>query len=301
MRIDLTGKVAVVTGAGGGLGREHALALARRGARVVVNDLGGSVGGEGQSSQAALLVVQEIEDAGGEAIANTASVTDVEQVNQMVEAAVAKWGRVDILVCNAGILRDKTFAKMELDDFRSVLEVHVMGAVNCAKAVWPHMREQGHGRIIFTTSCSGLYGGFGQSNYSTAKMALVGLMNTLALEGANYGIKVNCLSPVAGTRMVEGVVPTELLDAMPPALVSPAIIALAADGAPSKTVLCAGAGSFEVAHITLTQGIHLEKGEDVAETILARMDEISNAHDQMVPEAGSAQVDHEVAKANRAS
>ncbi len=202
MAIDLTGRIAIVTGAGGGLGRQHALALARRGAKVVVNDLGAAIDGRGGSSTAAESVVEEIEAMGGEAVANGASVTDFHQVEAMVADATQRWGRVDILVANAGILRDKSFAKMELEDFRAVFDVHVMGAVHCAKAVWAGMRERNYGRIVFTTSSSGLYGNFGQSNYGAAKMALVGLMNTLALEGIRNNIKVNCLAPTAGTRML---------------------------------------------------------------------------------------------------
>src|SRR6478736_7475096 len=204
-RIDLSGKVAIVTGAGGGLGREHALLLAKRGARVVVNDLGGDVAGVGRSSAAAESVAQEIRAAGGEAIANGASVTNFDEVTAMVAQAVDTWGTVDILVNNAGILRDKTFAKMALEDFRLVVDVHLMGAANCTKAVWDLMRERGYGRIVFTTSSSGLYGNFGQSNYGAAKMALVGLMQTLSIEGDKYGIRVNCLAPTAATQMTEGI------------------------------------------------------------------------------------------------
>lgn len=297
MSIDLSGKVAIVTGAGGGLGREHALALAKRGARVVVNDLGGSVDGTGGSISAAQSVVDEIIAAGGEAIANGASVTEFDQVEAMVAEVTAKWGGVDILVANAGILRDKSFAKMELDDFRAVLEVHVMGSVNCVKAVWQGMRDRNYGRIILTTSSTGLYGNFGQSNYGTAKLAIVGLMNTLALEGAKYDIKVNALAPAAATRMVDGLMPEDQLRALDPALVSPAIVALAAEDAPTKTIICAGAGSFEVAQITLSQGLHLGSGDDVADKILSNLDKISDAKDQMVPENGFKQSKHELENA----
>jgi len=292
--IDLTDKVAIVTGAGRGLGREHALALAARGARVVVNDIGGSVDGAGASEDAAQAVVREIEQAGGEAMANTASVTDYDQVEAMVNEATQRWGSVDILVANAGILRDKTFAKMDLADFRAVLDVHVMGTVHCAKAVWEGMRARNYGRLIFTTSCSGLYGGFGQSNYGAAKMAIVGLMNTLALEGAKYGIRVNCLAPSAGTRMLEGLMPEAMLEALSPKLVSPAVVALASADAPTKTVLCAGAGSFEAAQITLTRGAYLGDGDRVAEAILERMDALTDADGQIVPKDNSAQATHEL-------
>jgi NAD(P)-dependent dehydrogenase (short-subunit alcohol dehydrogenase family) len=295
--IDLKDKVAIVTGAGGGLGRQHALALARKGARIVVNDLGAAVDGNGGSLTAAESVVNEIRETGGEAIANSASVTDFEQAQAMVAEATERWGGVDILVANAGILRDVTFAKMELEDFRAVLDVHVLGSVHCAKAVWAGMRERGYGRIVFTTSSSGLYGNFGQSNYGAAKMALVGLMNTLALEGAKYNIKVNCLAPTAGTRMLEGLMPEDQLAALDPALVSPAVIALAADDAPTKTVLCAGAGSFAVAHITLTKGLHFGSGEDVGDKILAHFDELTDASGQLIPESGQVQGTQELAKA----
>ena len=211
-RIDLTGRVAIVTGAGGGLGRQHALLLASRGAKVVVNDLG----------DAAQSVAAELVAAGGEARALQCSVTDADAVQAMVDAVLADWGRIDILVNNAGILRDKSFAKMALDDFRLVVDVHLMGAANCTKAVWDAMRAQGYGRIVMTTSSSGLYGNFGQANYGAAKMALVGLMQTLALEGAKHGIKVNCLAPTAYTRMMEGILPQDQLDVLDPALVSPA-------------------------------------------------------------------------------
>jgi NAD(P)-dependent dehydrogenase (short-subunit alcohol dehydrogenase family) len=296
-RIDLTGKVAIVTGAGGGLGRAHALLLASRGARVVVNDLGGDVSGVGRSSAAAERVAQEIRAAGGEAIADGASVTDVEAVNAMVARAVDSWGRIDILVNNAGILRDKTFAKMALDDFRLVVEVHLMGAVNCTKAVWDGMRERGYGRIVFTTSSSGLYGNFGQSNYGAAKMALVGLMQTLALEGAKANIRVNCLAPSAGTRMLDGLMPEDQLAALAPEAVSPAVLALVAEDAPTRTILCAGAGSFEQAHVTLTRGTYLGTGDDVAERLLASLDEVGALDGMIVPDPGSIQPRLELTRA----
>src|SRR5574337_355571 len=222
-QINLQGRVAIVTGAGGGLGREHALALARRGARVLVNDLGGSVHGDGASTSAAQAVVDEIRAAGGEAVANGASVTDFAAVQAMVQQAVDTWGRVDVLVNNAGILRDKTFAKMDLADFRLVVDVHLMGAVHCTKAVWPVMQARKYGRIVMTTSSTGLYGNFGQSNYGAAKMALVGLMQTLALEGAKHDIRVNCLAPTAATRMTQGLLPQSVLDALGPEAVVPAM------------------------------------------------------------------------------
>ncbi|OXI33550.1 SDR family NAD(P)-dependent oxidoreductase [Burkholderia aenigmatica] len=297
MKIDLTNRVAIVTGAGAGLGREHALLLARLGAKVVVNDLGSDVNGRGGSATTAQRVVDEIVAAGGEAIANSASVTDSEQVQQMVDQAISRWGHVDILVNNAGILRDKSFSKMTLDDFRAVIEVHLMGSVNCTKAVWDVMREQQYGRIVMTTSSSGLYGNFGQSNYGAAKMALVGLMQTLAIEGERYNIRVNCLAPTAGTRMLEGLMSTEVLDALSPASVSPAVAVLAGEEAPNRTVLCAGAGSFEAAHITLTPGIHLGIGDQVPHQLAQRLDEVTNRTGETVPTSGVAQGDLELKKA----
>ncbi len=295
--IDFKGRVAIVTGAGGGLGRQHALALAARGAKVVVNDLGGARDGSGGSVSAAQAVVDEIKAAGGEAIANGASVTDFEAVQAMVKQAVDAWGRVDILVNNAGILRDKSFAKMELDDFRLVVDVHLMGAVNCTKAVWALMNEQKYGRIVMTTSSSGLYGNFGQSNYGAAKLALVGLMQTLSIEGAKNDIRVNCLAPTAATRMTEGLMPQEVLDALKPEAVVPAMLVLAAQDAPNRTILCAGAGTFEAAHITMTQGAWVGIGPDAPEQLAARLAEVTSREGEVVPQSGAAQGTNEVGKA----
>jgi len=297
MPVNLSGRVAIVTGAGGGLGREHALLLARLGARVVVNDLGSTVSGSGASSSAAQQVADEIVAAGGEAIANGASVTDFGQVQQMVADTLARWSKVDILVNNAGILRDKTFAKMDLADFRLVLDVHLMGAVHCTKAVWEPMRARNYGRIVMTTSSSGLYGNFGQSNYGAAKMALVGLMQTLALEGARHDIRVNCIAPTAATRMLEGVLPPDTLKALDPAAVSPAVAALAAEDAPNRTILCAGGGSFEAAHVTLTRGIHLGRGDAVSHLVGNRLAEITDRTGEIVPANGFKQGEVELAKA----
>lgn len=297
MTVNLTNRVAIVTGAGAGLGREHALLLARLGAKVVVNDLGSDVHGHGGSNSPAQKVVDEIIAAGGEAIASSASVTDVEQVQVMIDDTMARWGRIDILVNNAGFLRDKTFAKMSLEDFRSVIDVHLMGAVNCTKAVWDIMRDQKYGRIVMTTSSSGLYGNFGQSNYGAAKMALVGLMQTLGLEGEKYNIRVNCIAPTAATRMLEGLLPEASLKALEPRAVSPAIAVLVAEDAPTKMILCAGAGSFEVAHISITQGIYLGVGENTTHILSARLDEISDRTNDIVPTQGSAQGDLELHKA----
>ena len=297
MSIDFHGRVAIVTGAGGGLGKQHALALAKRGAKVLVNDLGGNVRGEGGSVSAAQAVVDEIVKAGGEAIANGASVTDFEAVKGMVQQAMDTWGRVDILVNNAGILRDKSFSKMEVDEFRLVMEVHVMGAFHCTKAVWPLMQAQKYGRVIMTTSSSGLYGNFGQANYGAAKMALAGMMQTLSIEGEKYNIRVNSLAPTAATRMTEGLMPEAVLKALEPQAVVPAMLVMASEEAPNRTIICAGAGSFEVANITLTQGVYLGMAEDTAEQLLAAMPQVTDRHKELVPESGSGQGSLEVGKA----
>jgi len=297
MAIDFKGRVAIVTGAGGGLGRQHALALAARGAKVLVNDLGSGVHGEGGSVSPAQAVADEIRAAGGEALANGASVTDLAAVQAMVQQAIDAWGRVDILVNNAGILRDKSFAKMDMVDFRLVVEVHLMGAANCCKAVWPHMVVQEYGRIVMTTSSTGLYGNFGQANYGAAKLAQVGLMQTLAIEGARHHIHVNALAPTAATRMTEGVMPEEVLAALKPEAVVPAMLVLAHESAPTRTILCAGAGTFEAAHITLTQGIHLGLGADVPEQLAARLAEVTDRAGDQIPQSGAAQGTNEVGKA----
>lgn len=297
MNLDFKGRVAIVTGAGGGLGRQHALALAARGAKVVVNDLGGARDGSGGSLSAAESVVAEIRAAGGEAMANGASVTDFEAVQAMVQQAIDAWGRVDILVNNAGILRDKSFAKMEIADFRTVVDVHLMGAVHCCKAVWPHMTEQKYGRILMTTSSSGLYGNFGQSNYGAAKLALVGLMQTLALEGAKNNIHVNSLAPTAATRMTEGLMPPQVLEALKPEAVVPAMLVLVSEDAPTRTTLCAGAGSVEAAHITLTQGAWIGLDAQAPETLAANLRQVLARAGDMVPESGAAQGSQEVTRA----
>ncbi|HRO87561.1 MAG TPA: SDR family NAD(P)-dependent oxidoreductase [Chiayiivirga sp.] len=282
-------RVAIVTGAGGGLGRQHALYLAGKGARVVVNDL---------APEAAESVAAEIRAAGGEAIAIAGSVTDETGVAAMVARAVDAWGRIDILVNNAGILRDKSFAKMSLHEFRQVVDVHVMGAVICCKAVWETMRAQKYGRIVMTTSSSGLYGNFGQANYGAAKMALVGLTQTLAIEGAKYGIRVNCLAPTASTGMTAGVLPDESLRALDPALVSPALLPLLVEDAPTRAIVCAGAGHFARAYVTLTEGRHLGAGGDAGERLIAEWEAVSDPIGQIVPEYGFTQAEREVASAN---
>ena len=296
-KIDFTGRVAIVTGAGGGLGRLHALGLAARGAKVVVNDLGGAVDGSGGSATAAQKVVDEIKAAGGEAIANGASVTDFAAVQAMVQQAIDAWGRVDILVNNAGILRDKSFAKMELDDFRLVVDVHLMGAANCTKAVWAHMVAQKYGRILMTTSSTGLYGNFGQANYGAAKMALVGLMQTLSIEGAKNDIRVNCLAPTAATRMTEGLLPPEVMEAIRPETVVPAMLVAVSEQAPTRTIFCAGAGTYEAAHITLTQGVHLGLTPDTPERLLAALAQVTDGQGETVPMSGAEQGTNEVQKA----
>ena len=299
MSMSFEGRVAIVTGAGGGLGREHALALAKRGAKVVINDLGGARDGSGSSATAAEAVVAEIEALGGEAIASAASVTDYAAVQAMVQAAMDKWGRIDILVNNAGVLRDKTFAKMEIADFQFVMDVHLMGAVNCTKAVWEIMRTQNYGRIVMTTSSSGLYGNFGQSNYGAAKMALVGFMQTLSIEGAKNDIRVNSLAPTAHTRMTEDLGAALPLEALGPELVSPGLLYLVSDNAPTRCILAAGAGGFERAYVTITQGIRVT-GEDAPEQIEARFAEISDRTGEIIPEMGAAQGMIELTKAQKA-
>ena len=288
----LHNRIAIVTGAGRGLGRSHALELARHGARVLVNDMGAD-----QPDSDAQAVVQAITAAGGEAIAHGADVTDPGQVQAMVEQAIAQWGRVDILVNNAGILRDKSFAKMTLEDFRLVLDVHLMGSVHCTHAVWNRMRDQNYGRIVMTTSSSGLYGNFGQANYGAAKMALVGLMQTLAIEGERHGVRVNCLAPTAATAMTEGLLEQQTLQMLSPASVSPALVALVAENAPNRTILMAGAGSVEQANITMTHGIYLDENERSANVLLNRLDAISDRQNETVPATGFDQLRHEVAKA----
>jgi NAD(P)-dependent dehydrogenase (short-subunit alcohol dehydrogenase family) len=299
MTIRLDGRVAIVTGAGGGLGRAHALLLARRGAKVVVNDPGGARDGSG-SGDAASRVVEEIEAAGGEAIADRASVTDSAAVERMVAAAVERWGRVDILVNNAGVLRDKTFAKMTLEDFRFVLDVHLMGAVHCTKAVWEPMREQRWGRVVFTSSSTGLWGNFGQSNYGTAKMALVGLMQTLGLEGEKYGIRVNCLAPSAATRMTADVLPAEELALLAPENVSNGLLHLVSEAAPNRAILCAGAGSFERAYVTITEGAFIGGGEAAPERVAGSFDRISERTGDRVLDQGMQQPAYEVSRAKDA-
>ncbi|RDE07008.1 SDR family NAD(P)-dependent oxidoreductase [Sphingomonas aracearum] len=288
MSIRFDNRVAIVTGAGGGLGRAYALELARRGAKVVVNDLGGSRDGTGHSD-AALKVVEEIEAAGGEAMSNGGSVTEYEQMVEMVARAKEKWGGVHILINNAGVLRDKTFVKMEPADFKFVIDVHLNGSANCAKAVWEIMREQAYGRILMTASSSGLYGNFGQANYGAAKLGLAGLTKTLYLEGAKYNIKVNTLAPTAGTRMTEDLFPKEAFDAFSPEKVAPAALYLVSEDAPTNAIIGAGAGVFQAAYVTLTQGKLLTGDELSPEGIAAHWAEITDRTGEMVPQAGGEQ------------
>lgn len=289
MTIRLDGQVAIVTGAGQGLGRCHALALAARGACIVVNDLGGARDGSGQSSDAAESVMAEIIAAGGDAIANGANVAELDQVEEMVSQAMEKWGRIDILVNNAGILRDKSFVKMTPEEFRMVIDVHLIGSFNCSKAVWDIMREQHYGRIVFTTSSSGLYGNFGQANYGAAKMGVIGLMNTLHLEGMKYDIRVNSLAPAAGTRMTEDIFPKELFDMFAPEAVSPGIVFLCSSDAPSRKTLAAGAGSFAVAKIHETQGFNFSPSENTPEAIAEAWAIIDSPAGQQELQAGGEQ------------
>jgi len=272
MAIRFDGRVAIVTGAGGGLGRCHALGLAERGAKVVVNDLGR----DGAPSPSAEAVAAEITAAGGVALANGADVANAAQVADMVAAAETAWGRVDILVANAGILRDKSFAKMELAEFEKVVQVHLLGSAICAKAVWNGMRERNYGRIAFTASSSGLFGNFGQANYGAAKAGVVGLMNVLHLEGAKANIRVNTLAPTARTAMTEGLLPPDAAELMSPESVTPGLLFLVGEDAPSRVILGAGAGAFAVTHIVETPGVYLPEEERTPETIAARFAEISD-------------------------
>ncbi|GAA0674787.1 SDR family NAD(P)-dependent oxidoreductase [Sphingomonas insulae] len=287
----LEGRTAIITGAGGGLGRTHALYLAGKGARVLVNDV---------SADAAGRVAREIVDRGGMASVFAASVTDEDAVGEMVAAILRDWGRIDILINNAGILRDKSFAKMTIADFRNVVDVHLIGAAICTKAVWEPMRGQAYGRIVMTTSSSGLYGNFGQANYGAAKMALVGLMQTLGIEGEKYGIRVNCLAPTAATQMTEGVLDEESLTMLAPDRVSPALLRLVADDAPTRTIVCAGAGNVATANVTLTTGHYIGVGTDAGEQVSAHWSQITDRAGEIVPAYGFVQAEREVAAARKA-
>lgn len=285
MSIRFDDRVVIVTGAG--LGRAHALGFAARGARVLVNDLGGARDGSGGSSAAAQAVVEEIRASGGSALADSANVADEAQVNAMVRQAMDAWGRVDVLVNNAGILRDKSFAKMDMADFRLVVDVHLMGAAYCTKAVWEIMRDQGYGRIVMTTSSTGLYGNFGQTSYGAAKLAQVGFMKSLHQEGAKFGIKVNAICPVAGTRMTEDLLPPDIAALLRPEAVTPAVLYLASEDAPTNTILSAGAGGFSMARIWETDGIYLPADQWTPEAIALNMERIADPTGQKAYTAGS--------------
>ncbi|MGX9460509.1 SDR family NAD(P)-dependent oxidoreductase [Shewanella sp. A14] len=297
MTINFAGKVAIVTGAGNGLGRSHALELARRGAKVVVNDLGGARDGSGASSAASQEVVALIEEMGGEAISHGANVANFDEVQDMVQQTMDKWGRVDILINNAGILRDKSFSKMTLDDFKLVMDVHVMGSVNCTKAVWEIMKQQNYGRIVMTTSSSGMYGNFGQSNYGAAKMAVLGLMNTLVLEGAKNNININALAPTAGTRMTEDLMPEEIVKAFAPEAVTAGMLTLCDEGAPNRFILCAGAGGYSSASIFETEGCFIPKASQSPESVRENWNQLTDQHNQKALVSGAQQGEKFVLKA----
>ena len=296
MTIRFDGRVAIVTGAGGGLGREHALGLAARGAKVVVNDYGG-----GSVPASALETVALIEAAGGEAMAQGADVADEAQVGDMVAQTLNRWGRVDILVNNAGILRDRTFAKMTLADWEAVMRVHVTGTAVCTLAVWPHMREAGYGRIVLTSSSSGLYGNFGQSNYGAAKMAMVGLMNVLHLEGAKANIRVNTLAPGAATQMTRDLLPPAIVDLMEATAVTPGLLFLVSEDAPSRVILDATAGGYARTIIQETDGVHFGPEENTPEAVAAAWDRISDLSGAVAYEDGGGQVMKFVGKAAQAA
>lgn len=280
-------KVAIVTGAGGGLGRCHALELARRGAKVVVNDLGGSLDGTGGNSEAAEAVVKEIEALGSEAIANGSSVSDDAGVQKMIEDTMAKWGRIDIIIANAGILRDKSFAKMTMADINLVLDVHLRGTFKPVHAAWPIMKEQNYGRVVVTTSSTGLYGNFGQANYGAGKLGVVGMMNTLKIEGAKNNIKVNAVCPIAATRMTEGLMPDEALAQLKPEYVTPGVMNLVKEDAPTGMILSAGAGAFSMAQIVETKGAFVGQGDDLTvEAVAAKWDEITETTTQTAFKSG---------------
>jgi len=295
--ISFEDRVAIVTGAGNGLGRSHALELARRGAKVVVNDLGGARDGSGASSDAAKEVVKLIEKMGGEAIAHGANVANFDEVENMVKQAMDKWGKIDILINNAGILRDKSFAKMDLADFKLVMDVHLMGSVNCTKAVWDIMRDQNYGRIIMTTSSSGMYGNFGQSNYGAAKMAVLGFMNTLVLEGAKNNIRINALAPTAGTRMTEDLMPPQALEMLTAEAVTAGALTLCTEDAPNRYILCAGAGGYSSTRLFETEGIFLPADQQTPDLVLKNWDRISDTKNQKELKSGSGQAEKFLSKA----
>lgn len=277
MAIDFKGKVAIVTGAGNGLGKSHALALAKLGAKVVVNDLGGSVDGSGGSSDAANAVVEQIRAEGGEAVANGASVSDRAGAESIVKSALDSFGTLDVVINNAGILRDKSFAKVTLDDFELVVNVHLLGSAYVTRAAWPVMVEKGYGRVVLTTSSSGLYGNFGQANYGAAKLGLVGLMNTLKLEGERKNVRVNCIAPIAATRMTENLgIPEEIFNRLRPELVTPAVLFLCSEGAPNGVTIEAGAGHYAKVEIIESAGVSLKQDDVSADDVANHWDAISD-------------------------
>lgn len=280
MSIRFDGRVAIVTGSGIGLGRSHALGLAERGAKVVINDLGVSTDGQGTSSEAAEAVVAEIKAMGGDAIAHGADVSNEEQVADMVAKTMEAFGRIDIVVNNAGILRDKTFSKMTMADFRKVVDVHLIGSANVTHACWAIMREQGYGRVVLTSSASGLYGNFGQSNYGAAKAAMMGMMNVLHLEGARDDIRVNCLAPTAATRMTESLMPPEALELLKPETITPGLLYLVSEDAPSRVIMSAGAGCFAQTRVYETPGILLEGGDNTPENVAAQFAQLNDGEGQ---------------------
>ncbi|MBN8970823.1 MAG: SDR family NAD(P)-dependent oxidoreductase [Rhizobiales bacterium] len=301
MTIRFDRRVAIVTGAGNGLGRAHALGLARYGAKVVVNDFGGARDGTGGSMTAAEAVVEEIRKAGGEAMADGADVSDFEQVTAMVAKATEKWGAVDIMCANAGILRDKSFAKMEVADFAKVLNVHLTGTFYCCKAVWEGMRARNYGRIVLTTSSSGLYGNFGQANYGAAKYGMVGLMNVMAEEGRKTDIRVNIISPTAATRMTEELLPKQALDLMRPDAITPAVLFLLGENAPTRTIMGAGAGSFAVIKILESEGINLPQNEWTPDAVAAHFNAIADMSKAQALEGAFQQTQKYVAQAAAAA
>ncbi|MEM7461994.1 MAG: SDR family oxidoreductase [Pseudomonadota bacterium] len=290
MKIRFDGKVAIVTGAGNGIGRKHALELARRGAKVLVNDYGGQRDGTGASVSASEVVVAEIKQDGGEALANGADVSQYEECLEMVGQAKQQWGRVDILINNAGILRDRSFGKMEPEDWNSVIDVHLNGSAYCSMAVWNLMKEQQCGRILMTTSSSGIYGNFGQSNYGAAKMGVVGLMNTLAIEGAKNGIKINCIAPTAATRMTADILSPDMLARLKPEYVTPAALYLVSEDCPNRQVIFAGAGHYSALEIRESIGAHLRQQERTIEGIAAHFEAITNIEDADIFKNGSEHV-----------
>ncbi|MCH9731378.1 MAG: SDR family NAD(P)-dependent oxidoreductase [Actinomycetia bacterium] len=262
-------RVVVVTGAGGGLGREYALTLAREGASVVVNDLGGARDGTGAGSAMADEVVKEIRDAGGRAVANYDSVAEPEGAANIIKTAVDEFGKVDGVVSNAGILRDGTFHKMEFGSWDAVLKVHLYGGYNVIRAAWPHFRENGFGRVVVATSTSGLFGNFGQANYGAAKLGLVGLINTLAQEGAKYNIKANAVAPIAATRMTQDILPPEVFEKLTPEYVAPVVAYLCTEEVPdTASVFIVGGGKVQRAALFQNTGVtftELPSVDDVAD------------------------------------